>query len=85
MMDCFEMHKLKYLTNWFETARLNQKGFSVYTATELFNVINANYTDVFPLTQTKLGRDLRKLPFVIKRKEKTCYRYAINWDYDITK
>ena len=74
---------MSYLISWFVNSKNNKTGFEVFKATELLNLMKPYYKEPFPLSQTKLGIDLKQVKFFQKKRSRTGILYSVNWDYNL--
>ena len=71
-----------YIQAWYDTTREGQTGYSVFAATELYELIMASLSpSPFPISIRKFGLDIAKCPFVSKKKNRKHNLYSVNWDY----
>jgi hypothetical protein len=71
-----------YIRTWYDAAREGRTGYSVFTATELYNEIIASMPPApFPVSIRKFGLDIAKYPFILKKKSSKHNLYSVNWDY----
>lgn len=72
-----------YLHNWFTSE--TQTGWTTYTLPTLRDAVRPFYdsakTNNAPLTDTKLGRDIRTCPFIVPRRKRDGFVYDVNWEW----
>lgn len=66
-----------YINEWFATFRVGKNGYVVMTATELHESVKPYYKQPFP-SHTKIGKDLKSVPYITPRRTNKCIMYSIN-------
>jgi len=73
----------KYLHKWFLANR--KEGWETYTLSSLRDALrpfyDENKTNNAPYTDAKVGRDLGKCPFIVRRRLAKGKVYDVNWDW----
>ena len=75
---------MRYILEWYVNNSNDKVGYTVYTSTELFELVKPYYKEPFPLTLIKLGKDLKEFSFIAKRRIGKGNQYSVNWDHDYT-
>lgn len=76
-----------YIHKWYEEERKNRTGgWTTYSPSSLKGCLYPYYetmkTNNAPFNETKLGRDLKNCPFVVKRRLNKGNVYDINWNWN---
>ena len=71
---------MNYIQTWYNEFNTQKTGYTLYSATELYNLINPYYKEPFPLSMTKFGRDLKKYNFISKRRVAKGFQYSVKWE-----
>lgn len=71
-----------YIQIWYDATREGQTGYSVFSATELYELVMTSLTpSPFPISPRKFGLDIAQCPFITKKKGPKHNLYSVNWDY----
>jgi hypothetical protein len=71
-----------YINEWFANFRVGKNGYVVMTATELHESVKLYHKQPF-LTHTKIGKDLKTIPYIKHKRTSKRVMYSINCGHSI--